>query len=625
MTLDGREVDVRLDASVTDTTYDLSMETSAPLVITIQDQQRQLRRSGILDRNKDGKLDASVEITLDDAKYRLAGAAKVGNTFTLTFEDRVVALLKSARGPLKPRGEEDHVRFARLLVTRVGAQFVTPTGVAVIESGSVLDEKRQRAEADDRRERGIGPAGTLTSTPLTGGGPFGTGLLSPAATPLIDVSSPRSGTGLTVQGAAVTPEQVRNIEVAMGVAGAEEAGQKATLALNEACIVESRFLNLPGGDRDSAGILQVRVGLHGADVARSVSKSCRMFLTTGFTGRGGAIQLAKDHPEWSAGQVAQAVQGSAFPDRYDTWRDEAVAIVEAYGGLGSVADRARDTRAGVLVQRGTSEDPNEDSWTALLRIGEAKGFRVHALRNRVYYAREQDLINSRPRAVVSEDDPAVDWIDWEVSPRMPVNVATVQCRASLWAIPPGTSVLVRGEGVADGRWLVSSFRRSRDSKTATVQLRRGTELLKPAQTLEGPGAIGDTGSVWAGCMAVSDQRRRYLYGGGHGKLLKDIDGREPLDCSSSVSLALKLAGVFPGDSAIVSGQFASSWGEPGKGRFFTVWANSEHVWIEFHGGHDGYRFDTSRRSGDDNQEPGPRVRKGRRETTGFKPRHVKGA
>lgn len=623
MLLDGREVDLALDAGVTSTDYDLSIETTLAVSIAVQDQRRQLRKSGILDRDENGKLDGSIAIFLDGVEYRLAQAKKTGDTFTLGFEDLVVARMRGQRGPLKPRGPGDHIAFARQLVKAVGATLITPTGVAVTKSGSTLDEKRQRADADDRRERGIAPgsaADPLDPAPRTGGGPFGTGILAPRT---VTPDREKSADELTVQGVKATPEQVRNMEVVLGVATARGAGQKATLALVLACIVESKFMNLKGGDADSEGILQVRVSLHGRDVARSVARSCTLFLTTGFAGRGGAIDLAAQHADWSAGKIAQTVQASKFPDRYDKWRKEGVAIIDAYGGLDAIGGSASSSRAGELVQRGTAEDPNEDSWSALVRIGSAKGWRIFAVRGKPYYAREQDLIRSRPRATLSEQDPGVDWIDWEVTPRKRVNTATLAVRASLWAIPPGCSVLLKGEGVADGRWLVASFRRSRDSKQATVELRRGTELLKP-ETASEQGVGGAAGSLFDACKTISDQNRPYVYGGGHGKLLKDIDGREGLDCSSSVCLALKAAGVFSGARAVTSGELAQSYGSPGKGEFFTVYANSEHTFIVFHGSHDGYRFDTSHRAGDSNQESGPRLRKGRRETAGFTARHFTG-
>lgn len=612
--LDGKDVDVRLGAALTSTDYTLAVDSTLAVTITVHDQQRQLLKSGILDRNKDAKLDQGVEIRLDDAAYRLAQIKKTGDVFTLGFEDRIAARLRDAKGQLKPRDGEGHVRFAQRLVRLVGGEFVTPTGIAVAaDSSTALGYKRVRAAADERREKGLADEASVT-----------------------------------VKGAKVNSEQIRNIEVVLGVCAQMQAGPKATLACVEACIVESTFRNLKGGDRDSVGILQVRVSIHGAELARSVERSVKKFLNAGFTGQGGAITLASQHPGWSAGEIAQAVQGSAYPGRYDQARDEAREIIDTYEGISAVGGAISEAGAQLatagtnpatglpvgtptiaaptktLIQRGTPDEPNESSWDALQRISKAKGYRCFALRNKVYYAREQDLIRSRARMTLSEDSAGVDWIDWEWSPRKALNVATIQCRASLWAAPPGSAVILKDSGGGNGRWLVSSFRRSRDRKLATVEMRRGTELLQPPKTKESTGPVSQagSGSVKAVCKTISDQNRKYLYGGGHGKPLDDIAGDDPLDCSSSTSLALKQAGVFTGTVAWVSGKFASSFGEAGRGKTYSVYANAGHVFIQGEGNdpEDVWRFDTGGPGGG----KGPRLHNQRRPTAGFTARRVKG-
>lgn len=501
MVLDGREVDVQLDQAITSTTYDLSIESTLAVTLVVQDQRRQLRRSGILDRDENGKLDASIEIQLDGIPYRLADVKKAGDVFTLGFVDRAVARLQSSRGQLKPKGSGEHVEFARMLCKRVGVELVTPTGVAVTKSGSTLNEKRQRSDADDRRERGM-PA----SAPLTGGGPFGSGTLSPAtaSSPRADDAAVKAGDitsdELTVKGVKAKPDQIRNAEVLLGVATEEEAGDRATEAIMVAAIGESSIRDVPNAAGSPYGGVLQALKTRGL----STSEQAHYFMVGGQGYQaGGAIAAAKDNADWSAGTIAYKVEGSRanFPSNdaaehhYQQHIGEAKAFIAAYGGMDVIGAATAGSRASSLVQRGTPEDPNEDSWTALVRIGEAKGWRAFALRGRIYYAREQDLIKSRARAILSEQDPAVDWIDWEVSPRKRVNTATVQCRASLWAIPPGAAVIVRGEGVADGRWLVASFRRTRDSQRATVDLRRGTELLKPQPTEEGGTDAGVGGKL----------------------------------------------------------------------------------------------------------------------------------
>jgi peptidoglycan hydrolase CwlO-like protein len=72
----------------------------------------------------------------------------------------------------------------------------------------------------------------------------------------------------------------------------------------------------------------------------------------------------------------------------------------------------------------------------------------------------------------------------------------------------------------------------------------------------------------------------YIYGGGHASF--HANG---YDCSGSVSYALAAAGLV--SSPMVSGDF-ETWGDPGPGRWITVYANAGHVWMEVA----GWRFDT---------------------------------
>ena len=107
-----------------------------------------------------------------------------------------------------------------------------------------------------------------------------------------------------------------------------KAGPKARLALWMAAIVESGVHDIPYGHSSSVGVLQL-LDIHlGGSVAarRDVVLVAKLFLRKGFTGKGGAIAIAERNPGLSAGRVAQAVQGSAFPDRYDERRLQALAL-----------------------------------------------------------------------------------------------------------------------------------------------------------------------------------------------------------------------------------------------------------------------------------------------------------
>jgi peptidoglycan hydrolase-like protein with peptidoglycan-binding domain len=96
----------------------------------------------------------------------------------------------------------------------------------------------------------------------------------------------------------------------------------------------------------------------------------------------------------------------------------------------------------------------------------------------------------------------------------------------------------------------------------------------------GPG--GEAASVVARVIAAANEiaTRPYVYGGGHGSFQS-----EGYDCSGSVSYALHGGGLLssPEDSTGLE-----SYGEPGPGRYITIYANAEHAYMTI----DGRRFDT---------------------------------
>ncbi len=120
------------------------------------------------------------------------------------------------------------------------------------------------------------------------------------------------------------------------------------------------------------------------------------------------------------------------------------------------------------------------------------------------------------------------------------------------------------------------------------------ELKPPASALPhhssaggGASSGGETSSaggegVVARVIAAADEiaTRPYVWGGGHGSFIS-----EGYDCSGSVSYALHGGGLLssPEDSTGLE-----SFGEPGPGRYITIYANAEHAWMTI----DGRRYDT---------------------------------
>jgi cell wall-associated NlpC family hydrolase len=89
--------------------------------------------------------------------------------------------------------------------------------------------------------------------------------------------------------------------------------------------------------------------------------------------------------------------------------------------------------------------------------------------------------------------------------------------------------------------------------------------------------------VIAGGNAIADFP--YIWGGGHASFVAN-----GYDCSGSVSYALAAGGLL--NAPLVSGELAY-WGDPGPGRWITIYANAGHTFMDV----DGVWFDTAGRSG----------------------------
>ncbi|NDL56991.1 M23 family metallopeptidase [Phytoactinopolyspora mesophila] len=108
--------------------------------------------------------------------------------------------------------------------------------------------------------------------------------------------------------------------------------------------VETRLRNLPYGDRDSLGVFQQRpsTGWGTPNELMNVSYASAAFFggPDGPNSQGAVSEppgLLDIHgwEQMTVGQAAQAVQRSAFPDRYADWEDDARAWVAELAGDGS--------------------------------------------------------------------------------------------------------------------------------------------------------------------------------------------------------------------------------------------------------------------------------------------------
>lgn len=336
-------------------------------------------------------------------------------------------------------------------------------------------------------------------------------------------------------------------------------------------------------------------------------------------------KVLKAHPSgYSYGELADKVQISGDPAGYQQWKDEAEHTVKAFAGTGS---ESRTFIKAFNYTRGV-DGKREDSWDCSQRYAQLVNWRSFVKGKATWvYESEPVLFKARPLARIARDEPAVVDIQGDCDTGKEVETLTVQVRVALWTTPPGSTVIVDGEGPGTDRWLIEDYDRSLFDPLGTLTLQRpAPPKAEPAPDTGSSSTDASTksksGKLYQACKHIGAIGCPYTWGGGHGPKLADVHPTKAsgLDCSGSVSLALYRADLFKGDTAIVSGDF-NHWGEPGQGRDFTVWYNADHVWIEFHNLGSGKRFDTSPHGDGAN---GPRVRNSARSSAGFSPRHWPG-
>jgi hypothetical protein len=127
-----------------------------------------------------------------------------------------------------------------------------------------------------------------------------------------------------------SPEQQKVARTVLRTGKEEGATRKELMAAAETGIVEAPYFKNPkGGDADSEGWRQERTSIYGTGPQgpTNVRASSKRFF-----------EEAKSDPTVpggggeTAGQLAQTVQGSAYPERYEEHRGEAAAIVKAFFG-----------------------------------------------------------------------------------------------------------------------------------------------------------------------------------------------------------------------------------------------------------------------------------------------------
>src|SRR5215831_1732756 len=206
---------------ITDATIDRSIEASSALTVTINDYDRAVLTSG----NLNNKLD----VQIDGLWFRLVGVDKSGDSLTLTFEDREIAVLRQyAKFKKANRAKATRAEFVLNLIREV-KEFQIP--VVIPELHRIMPIERFNndligTDAVIGKNKGI-PTDFNTSGP--GSVPIGADNKTYTVTQSKNVFSPGYSlpmpkvNTLTVKGTKATSDQITNASmiIATGISMAK--------------------------------------------------------------------------------------------------------------------------------------------------------------------------------------------------------------------------------------------------------------------------------------------------------------------------------------------------------------------------------------------------------------------
>ena len=505
------------------------------------------------------------ELELDGLKWLLVkiSGEGMGQPMTLTYEPRVVAELKKILGPIHGRRElmtraEFGKKLTELLPEGRRPRFISPRLHDKIPIKTDREAKRQNSEAEGQRGRGLSKHDKLQYA-----------------------------------GSDATPAQMEVGEIALRTAESNSASTLVMEALVIALMDESGLGSLTGG----TNVLQGEGKGVGAEIA-GVAKECSNFLR-GEGGYGqGAIEVARANPTYSPAEIATTVQRnqaflagglSAGAEPYERFTSEAREWVEAWGG-GAFAENETITKRYEF-----KVGAKENAWQALVRVAGEVHWRCFESAGWIYFIDEIELLKQKTLMKITPYAQGFLNLKYDHDEGKENDEITVTAWAKAWEAPPGTMVEIEGWGPNDGTYLVSTIEAPlaiRDSEVTITLKRPHKPLLEPAAETETKslgGATGNAGNspksapnapaaIDAGLAEMEAiSGTPYVWGGGHESADAVKTRKKGYDCSGAMSRVLFVMGVL--DEAQTSGTMASEF-EPGKGEWFVLYANANHVWCE---------------------------------------------
>jgi hypothetical protein len=468
-----------------------TIEGASTLTVAVQDHDRTLGRSGFLHARKDVKVDG--------LWFRLAKVQKQGDTLTLTFEDREVAVLKTYDKIIKASNATSRSKTTRaefvLRMIREVKEFSIPWVIPELEQVQPIEEAADTGTFGGNTS-GVASGGGIpkqnSAYPSPGSPEDTRGIQTPGSYP--SPRSPEDARGMppgrvTVKGEVINENQRRIANTILDVGASTGASTDENIMAIMCATQESTMRNLrqpkPGDynylsddpHHNPVGVFQ-QIQADGWPASRDVAKDAKAFFDALKT-------VVKRFPSLTFGEKVDKVQVAGTPNLFEQWKAEATRTVAAYGDLPTDQSPAANNQQpfaggqgdyefyrGVPPATGAKNWQHENSWACALRLAEEVNWRTFFVSGTFYYISEGELFKTKPIANITEGVNGIDNIDYDYDEGKQTSDCTVTCRMSRWDAPPGSIIKIHSMGVIDGRWLVSNVKRSLFSSSGEITLKK---------------------------------------------------------------------------------------------------------------------------------------------------------
>lgn len=546
-----------LGRAVIDSQITRTIDGVSNIQLTVHDPDRKLLRSGILEEKW--------TMDVDGLKFRYKGASKEGPDQVLKFIEENAARLQEVKGARK--AYRDQTTRAEFILSEVREAEGPDIPVRIFELHKRQPIKKESDKEKKKQEQNESGEEHTQGEPGLG---------------KADVGS------IDVKHVAADLEQIHVIDTVLDTGMSMGMSFKLLVCAIMTITQETDARNLNSGSAGMGPFSQEpgTWGTSNVGATLDIAEDARGFFQA-------AEKVDKASPAMAKGPLCQEVQHAGAGQLYSQWEDEATRTVEKYLGGSDVGSVSQTVTERYAFER----KKKENAWTNTHELAKEVKWRRFMVAGKFFYVPDSFLMRAKRRATIDEESNGIDSIDFEMNENMPITEATITCRANYWKVPPGCIVhLHESMGPAEGDYLVTSIEGTlfRSDPTITVKIHKPVKALKePAnetrtKSISVPGG-GSAASPEAPpnmpanvvkmmVEAEAIEGTPYLWGGGHESTTAVRQRLKKYDCSGAVSRILYVGGYL--DEPLTSGSLAGKF-EAGKGEWFTIYANSQHVWIEF--------------------------------------------